>query len=211
MKNSKALASFLAFTSLLFSSCGGSGMAPGSDYFGTVILSTSIEKPTVDVDLVDLKLENNVCVQYIPMDQSELQTLTFIVKEKDNSPSNLKKSSVYIYDSKLRFYPATNFTDPMQRCFTSYASPSISLEVTSSSKVTFPVIDQDIKSCLIQNYGSIPAICSVYQFNFNGNSGYKVYAALSFKAKEISTGIEKSFEINLGTFNLSDYYRSSQP
>lgn len=191
-------------------SCGGGGGAPGSDYFGTVFLTTSITKPTVDVDLVNLSLDtNNNCIQTIPMRQEELQKVVFTVSEKANNPSNVQKSPVYIYDGRIRFQSANQNVDPLNSCIlTNLSYPSFGFSISGSYTVDITVINQAMKKCIVDRYGISPQTCSSMQFSFGPS--YTVYAVLSFKAREIATGIEKSFEINLGTFNLSDFQTGGQ-
>lgn len=191
----------------LLVSCGGDG-APGSDMFGTVMLTTSVEKSVLDIDLVEPRLDNNQCVLNYSTNY-EVQRVLFKVEKKPNIPAGVSPSSVYIYQSVIKLQPATDFNEPFNRCILpniTHPSISISVNADSSTNVEIPLVNQDIKRCLVENYGTPNQTCNAVQFDFgNQKSVYKVYAVLSFKAKEINTGIEKSFEVNLGTLNLSDF------
>lgn len=195
-------------------SCGGGGGVPGGDAFGTVFLTTSIAKPTIDVDLVNLSADANNCNITIPASNTENQSITFSTSKKPNIPQNTEASPVYIYQTYIKLTPAISNTEPFNRCIKDNIShPSISSVVPADGSLTLeiPVINQQIKECLVNNYGTVNQSCTGMNFDFgNQKTIYSVYAVLSFKAREINTGIEKTFEINLGTFNLSDFATGGQ-
>lgn len=188
----------------LVTSCGG-GTAPGTDEFSTVYLTTSIEKSVINVDLVDLKLSNNICLRSYTMSPDEQQNVTFFVLKKPNLPLSVNPSDIVIYNFDLKLYPAVKNTEPFQRCFSGVYIPTgvYTVQPNGNVKIPISVINQGMKECLVENYGQVPASCDKVNFEFGPL--YSVYAVLSFTAKEVYTGKEKRFEINLGTFNLSDY------
>lgn len=195
-------------------SCGGTG-GPGSDDFSTVYLTTSIEKTVINIDLVDLSVNqnNNQCLVIIPSGLDEQQNVNFIVSMKPNIPISAAPSDLVLYNFNLRLTPAVNNPEPFNRCFTGISIPTGVISVpmyqktTNTVKLPVSVINQSIKECLVSNYGQIPASCDRMSFSFGPM--YSVYALLSFTAREVYTGKEKRFNIDLGTFNLADFATSN--
>jgi hypothetical protein len=196
---------------------GGGGGGPGVEDFSTVYITSSIQKGSIDVDLIDYSLDNTKtppCTSTIPMSDNENQTLTITVTQKPNLPTAVKPSDVVISDLKISFTPAAGQLDP---CF-NVAQPSgvytINAPKDSSSPssitLSFPVITQDIKKCMRDKYiKSDYNLCRTVSINFqqdpNNPNFYTVYATLTYKATEVNTGISKTITINLGTYRLSDF------
>uniref|UniRef100_UPI00261BB83F hypothetical protein n=1 Tax=Sulfurihydrogenibium sp. TaxID=2053621 RepID=UPI00261BB83F len=103
--------------------CGGGG-GPGVEDFATVYITSSIQKGSIDVDLINLSLDNTTtppsCKPTIPMGANENQTLTITVTQKPNLPAGVQPSEVVISDFRVSFTPAVGQLDP---CF-NVAQPS---------------------------------------------------------------------------------------
>jgi hypothetical protein len=192
---------------------GGGGGGPGVEDFATVYITSSIQKPVIDVDLIEYILDESkdppVCKSvYIPMSDNENQTLTITVTPKPNLPAGVKPSEVVISDLKISFTPVAGQLDP---CFNVVAPPfgNHIVNANSSYSVSFPVITQDIKECMVMNHLTSTNGCTTASFNFSQNPNnpnfYKVYATLTFKATEVYTGISKTMTIPFGTYILSDF------
>lgn len=203
----------LAFVILLLTaSCGGESGVPGGDFFGTVSLITNVEKTSVQIDLADLYLSDNVCLRTVSISDDEYQSITFRTATKQTNV-NFPPSSIYIYNSSLRFYTTEPNKEPMNTCIIrNVIHPSISIEVPANGSITvsIPIISQAAKNCLVEKYSEPDQNCKQLKLDFgDGKTEYTVYPILSYKAKEVQTGIEKSFEINLGPVKLSDVVRQT--
>jgi hypothetical protein len=188
--------------------CGGGG-GPGVEDFSTVYITSSIQKGSIDVDLINLSLDDTTksCKRTIPMPDNEKQTLTITVTQKPSLPAGAKLSEVVISDLKISFTPAVGQLDP---CFNvAQLSGVYTVNASGSSSFSFPVITQDIKECMVNKYRSSDNGCTAASFNFpqdpNNPNYYTVYATLTFKATEVYTGISKTITINFGTYRLSDF------
>jgi hypothetical protein len=195
--------------------CGGGG-GQGAEDFSTVYITSSIQKASIDVDLINLSLDNTTnppsCKATIPMSDNENQKLTITVTQKPNLPAGVQPSEVVISDLRVSFTPAVGQLDS---CFNA-AQPSgvYTVNANSSSSFSFPVITQDIKNCMINKYLVSTNGCTTASFNFpqdpNNPDFYTVYATLTYKATEVYTGKSKTITINFGTYRLSDFTSQTQ-
>jgi len=195
--------------------CGGGG-GPGVEDFSTVYITSSIQKGSIDVDLIEYKLDESkdppVCKSYIPMSDNENQTLTITVTPKPNLPAGVKPSEVVISDLRISFTPAAGQLDS---CFNVAQPSGVYTVPNGSSSFSFPVITQDIKNCMIDKYIVFNYnLCKIVSINFpqdpNNPNFYTVYATLTYKATEVYTGKTKTITINFGTYRLSDFTSQTQ-
>ena len=193
--------------------CGGGG-GPGVEDFATVYITSSIQKGSIDVDLINLSLDNTTksCKPTIPMSTDENQKLTITVTQKPNLPAGVQPSEVVISDLRVSFTPAVGQLDP---CFNvAHPSEVHTVNANSSPSFSIPVITQDIKNCMINKYLVSTNGCTTASFNFPQNPNnpdfYTVYATLTYKATEVYTGKTKTITINFGTYRLSDFTSQTQ-